>query len=166
MDMVQFVDKENTLKAQLPSSRQQLLYVPRIVHIRANITGLDDPLIHFALLKSNPVPNFQRLFAQGCSVERAWIAPFGMVRIDQIFFLYAWSSILRASDRVARLSGLSLGIATPGDDNKRWLTTFPIPRHGRWVAWNVEIAMNGNTNDLRDLEIVLSEQNLWQLEIR
>ena len=163
--MVQFVDKEHTLEAQPPASQPQSVYLPRIAHIRANITGLEDPLIHFALLKSDPVPNFQRLYAQGCPVEQAWIAPFSQVRIDQIFFLYAWSSVARASPRVARLSGLSLGIATPGDDNKRWLTTFPLLRYGKEVAWCIEIVMNGKY-DMCELEMVLSQDNMRRLAMR
>lgn len=156
--MVQFVENEHTLEVQQPKS----LYLPRVIHIRANMSGLENPHIHFALLKYDPVPPYEQLLAQGESAERAWIAPFGQVRIDQIFSLYAWSSVPGASSRVARLSGLSLGIATPGDDNKRWLVTFPLLHHGEWVAWCIEIAMEG-CDTLPDSEIVLSEENVRRL---
>src|SRR5579872_502422 len=135
--MVQFADNlENTI-TEAPQEQEQLLWLPRIVHIRADITGLDDATIHFGLLQSNPLPNFQFLLAQGGQVINSWVAPFGALRIDQIFFLYAWSSVPHASNKVIQHAGLSFGIATPGNDDKRCLTTFPISRQGRWVAWCV-----------------------------
>ncbi len=159
-------NSRTTLKVPLQrlNTEPTTLWLPHIVHIRADITGLDDATIHFALLKSNPLVNFQLLLAQDCSVTEAWLAPFGALRIDQIFFLYAWSSIPGASPRVARLSGLSLGIATPGDDGKRWLTTFPMPRQGKLVAWCVEIDMRYESGKMDAMEIVLSEGNMLLLE--
>ncbi len=147
---------------RLPNKR---LWLPRIVHIRADIAGLDDAAINFALLKSNPFVNFQLLLAQDCAITQAWLTPFSTLRIDQIYFLYAWSSVPNASPRVARLAGLSLVIATPGDDYKRWLTTFPMSRHGRFVAWCIEIDMCYDSEKTVAMEIVLSEENMRMLEV-
>ena len=125
--MVQFADNLEiaiTESTEAVQEQRQPLWRPRIVHVRADITELDDATIYFGLLKSNPTINFQLLLAQGCPVLDAWLAPFGALRIDQIFFLYAWSSVPRVSYKVTQLAGLSLGIATPGDNYTRWLTTF------------------------------------------
>lgn len=166
--MAQFVDNvENatTEAIEATEATQQTLWLPRIVHIRADMTGLSDATIHFALLKSNPFVNYQLLLAQNCTVTEAWLTPFSSLRIDQIYFLYAWSSVHNASPRVARLAGLSLAIATPGDDYKRWLTTFPISRHGKLVAWCIEIDMRYDGEKTGAMEIVFSEGNMRLLEV-
>ena len=164
--MVQFADNVENATTETTGVTQQTLWLPRIVHIRADITGLDDATIHFALLKSNPFVNFQLLLAQDCTVAvpQAWLTPFSTLRINQIYFLYAWSSIPNASARVARLAGLSLAIATPGDDYKRWLTTFPMSLHGKLAAWCIEIDMRYDGGETGAMEIVLSEGNLRVLE--
>jgi hypothetical protein len=162
--MVQFADNLESAITEAVQEQKQLLWSPRIVHLRADITGLDDPTIHFAFLKYSPLANFHLLLAQGRPVIESWLAPFSALSIDQVFFLYAWSSILRASPRVAHQSGLSLAIMTPGEDYKRWLTTFPISRQGKWVAWCVEIAMRYEGGEVNALEIVLSEGNMLLLE--
>ncbi|MEO8971303.1 MAG: hypothetical protein ABI406_06860 [Ktedonobacteraceae bacterium] len=162
--MVQFADNLEMVITEAVQEQGQPLWLSRIVHIRADITGLDDATINFALLKSNPLASFQLLLAQDCSISEAWLAPFCALRIDQIFFLYAWSSARHASPRVARLSGLSLGIATPGDDCKRWLTTFPMSRQGKLVAWCVEIDMRRAGENVEAVEIVLDEGNMLLLE--
>lgn len=162
--MVQFADNVENATTETTEVAKQTLWLPRIVHIRADITGLDDATIHFALLKSNPFVNFQLLLAQGCTAAQAWLTQFSTLRIDQIYFLYAWSSIPNASARVARLAGLSLAIATPGDDYKRWLTTFPMSLHGKLAAWCIEIDMRYDGGETGAMEIVLSRENLRLLE--
>ena len=162
--MVQFADNLESAITKATQEQGQLLWLPRIVHLRADITGLDDATINFALLKYNPLVNFQLQLAQGHTVTESWLAPFSELRIDNIFFLYSWRSVPHASPRLARLSGLSLGIATPGDDYKRWLTTFPLPRHGQLVAWCVEINMRYDSGKVDAMEIVLSEGNMLLLE--
>ena len=171
--MVQFADNlESALSeavavpgvVEAVQEQKQLLWSPRIVHLRADITGLDDAIIHFGLLQSNPLPDYQFLHDQGGLAIDTWVAPFGALRIDQIFFLCAYSSLPHASTRVARLAGLSLGIASPGDEFKRWLTTFPLSRQGEWVAWCVEIDMRYNSEKMKAVEIVLSEENMLLLK--
>lgn len=162
--MVQFADNLESATTGTVQKQGQLLWQQRIVHIRADITGLDEATIYFGLLKSDPRTNFRLLLAQDCSALNAWLAPFGVLRIDQIFFLYAWSSVPRASNKVTQLAGLSLGIATPGDDGKRWLTTFPQLRQGKLVAWCEEIDMSYESRQRDVAEIVLSEGNTLVLE--
>lgn len=162
--MVQFADNlERAIREAIREERQPF-WRPRIVHLRADITELDDATIYFGLLKSNPLINYQLLLAQSCPVLDAWLAPFGALRIDQIFFVYAWSSVSHASYKVTQLAGLSLGIATPGEDYKRWLTTFPILRQGQLVAWCVEIDMRNEGGEMGVREIALSEGNMQRLE--
>lgn len=163
--MVQFADNLEIAITDAVQEQEQPLWRPRIVHVRADITGLDDATIHFGLLKSNPTVNFQLLLAQDYSGLDAWLAPFGALRIDQIFFLIAWGNMPRVSSRVARLSGLSLGIASPGDNYKRWLTTFPLSRQGKLVAWCVEIDMRSESGKMGVMEIVLAEGNMRELEV-
>ena len=161
--MVQFAD--NLESTEVVQEQGQPLWLPRIVHIRADITGLDDTTIYFGLLRCNPLPNFERLLVEDGKSIQSWLAPFGVLRIDQIFFVYAWSSVPRVSDRVIQRAGLTFGIARPGDDEpKRWLTTFPISRQGKWVAWCVEIDMRYEEGKMGMVEIVLCEGNMMVLE--
>ncbi|HLX40396.1 MAG TPA: hypothetical protein VKR42_07685 [Ktedonobacteraceae bacterium] len=162
--MVQFADNLESAITESVRGQEPLLWFPRILHLRADITGLDEATIHFAFLKHNPLVNYQLQLAQGQSAALAWLEPFGMLRIDSIFFLYSWRSVPHASPRVVRLSGLSLGIATPGDDYKRWLTTFPLTRQRKSVAWCVEIDMRYEGGKMAAIEIVLSEGNMLLLE--
>lgn len=162
--MVQFADNLESAITESVQEQEPPLWFPRILHLRADITELDDATIHFAFLKHNPLVNYQLQLAQGRPAAQAWLEPFGMLRIDSIFFLYSWRSVSHALPRVARLSGLSLGIATPGDNYKRWLTTFPIPRHGQLVAWCVETDMRYDSGRVDVMEIVLSEENMLLLE--
>jgi hypothetical protein len=162
--MVQFTENLEIAITEAIQEQGQPLWRPRIVHVRADITDLDDATIYFGLLKFNPLADFELLLAQDCPVLNAWLAPFGALRIDQIFFLYAWSSVPRISYKVTQLAGLSLGIATPGDNYTRWLTTFPQSRQGKLVAWCVAIDMRNEGEEMDAREIVLSEGNIVLLE--
>lgn len=162
--MVQFADNLESAITESVQEQEPPLWFPRILHLRADITKLDDAAIHFAFLKHNPLVNYQLQLAQGQSAAQAWLEPFGMLRIDSIFFLYSWRSVPYVSPRVARLAGLSLGIATPGDDYKRWLTTFPLTRQKKSVAWCIEIDMRYDGGKVAAMEIVLSERNMLVLE--
>ncbi len=162
--MVRFTDNLEIAITEVVQEQRHPLWRPHIVHVRADITGLDDATIYFGLLKSNPLANFELLLAQDCPVLDAWLTPFGALRIDQIFFLYAWSSVPRVSYKVTQLAGLSLGIATPGDNYTRWLTTFPQSRQGKLVAWCVEIDMRNEGGRMDAMEIVLSGRNIMLLE--
>lgn len=162
--MVQFADNLESATTEAVQEQEQPLWRPRIVHLRADITELDDATIYFGLLKSNPLTNYQLLLAQGCPVLDAWLVPFGALRIDQIFFMMAWSSVPRISCKVTQLAGLLLGIATPGEDYKRWLTTFPQVHQGKLVAWCAEIDMRYESGKMGVMEIVLAKGNMLLLE--
>lgn len=165
--MVQFVDNIECVAHR--EEQEQPHWQPQIVHIRADIMGLDDATIYFGLLRSNPLPHFECLLAESGKSIQSWLAPFGALRIDQIFFVYAWSAVPRVSYRVVERAGMTFGVATPGDDGRRWLTTFPLSRQGRWVAWCVEIDMRyrGRQEGQRGIrEIVLCEGNMVVLEER
>jgi hypothetical protein len=145
---------------------------PRILRIRATISGLDHPCIPFALLKYDPLPPFLRSkditsnLVQPCirgiyCTYETWQRAFAALSEEQRFFLYAWSASGKASPRVVQEAALIIGIATPGPHYKRWLTTGALRRQGEIVAWRVEIAMLPSSE--RVAEIVLSEENMLRL---
>src|SRR5947208_1245671 len=106
--MVQRVDDSPIEKVEQLSPPS---WSPRIVHIRATITGLSSAFITFAVLKSDPLPDFQRYTETSLhsfedqrsallAVQEAWDKPFASLRRDQLFFLYAWSAVPGASPKV------------------------------------------------------------------
>ncbi len=109
-------------------------------------------------------PIFGCLLAEGGKGIQSWLAPFGALRIDQIFFVYAWSSVPRVSYKVVQRAGLTFGIASPGDEGKRWLISFPVLWQEKWVAWCVEIDMRYSGGERGMREIVLCEGNMVVLE--
>lgn len=145
----------------------------RILHIRTTITELASASIPFAMLKHNPLPEFQHSLAEitqhhfedqthaTLAVQNAWNQSFAPFEPHQIFFLYAWSSVPGASPKVRHMAGLTFGIATPGDDYKRWLTTYAVHRQGELVAWCEEIDMTGIQQKM--VEIVLTETGMIRL---
>lgn len=147
---------------------------PRIIHIRAAVSGLDSPCIPFAVLKDDPMPNFrcyleanvERFNGQdsahlAAAIEQAWNEPFAALRDDQRFFFIAWGTVPGASPIMAQLAGLSFGIATPGPHYKRWLTTYAVKKQGELAAWCEMIDMRGVQEEL--VEIVLSEERMIRL---
>ena len=90
-------------KEQLPGIVQ-----PYLAAISATVTGLDDPLIPFALLQHDPCPAFEQYMATSLQAQEgaqnvldtareAWMRPFADLRTDQLFFVYAWSSVAGSS---------------------------------------------------------------------
>jgi hypothetical protein len=168
--MVQYIDYSPAEEeVQQPSQ----VWSPRIVHIRATITGLAPPLIPFAMLKHNPLLEFERSAREISSdhieeqasakiaLQEAWNKPFAPLEPHQLFFLCAWSSVPGASPKVKNASCLTFAIATPGDDYKRWLTTYAIMRKHELVAWCEEVDMRGVQEKM--VEIVLSEEGMIRL---
>jgi hypothetical protein len=137
---------------------------PRILRVRATISGLDYPCIPFALLKHDPLPLFLRSedisSKTGCIYE-AWQHTLGALSEERCFFLYAWSASNKASPKVVQAAALIVGVAAPGPRYKRWLTTCALRRQGEIVAWRVEIAMLPSSE--RVTEIVLGEANMLRL---
>ncbi len=159
------------------TSREQVeqsarFWLPRIVHLRAAVTGLDTPFISFAVLKNDPIPNFRRYVESGVAnadeqdaaivaVENAWNEPLASLGSDKRFFLFAWSSVPGASPRLAQVAGLSIGIATRGPKYKRWITSSAVRRQGEIVAWCEELDMHGVQEEM--VEVVLTEERMFRL---
>lgn len=145
---------------------------PRLISIRATVTGLRDPLLFFALLQTDPLPAFQQFLETTVPVEEplnalsamsdAWMKSFTDIREDQFSFVCAWSSVPGAPPRVVQTAQLLFGIATPGPYQKRWLTTLPVMRQDELVAWCVEIDMS-ETASGSVAEVVLCEENMLVL---
>lgn len=139
---------------------------PRIVYIRADITGLASPLIPFAVFKNNPLPGFHaaqqaRPGSAPEEIELLWNRPFETLVQGQEYFLVAWSALPRISARVVAAAELALGIATPGPYYKRWITTRAVSYKGEPVAWCIEVDMLGEQEEV--IEIILNEGNMRHL---
>ncbi len=151
----------------------QPVWSPRIVHIRTTITELASACIPFAMLKHDPLPEFQRALEEIAqhhfedrastilTVQEAWNRAFASLESEQLFFLYAWSSAPGASPKVRDTACLTFGIATPGNDYKRWMTTYAVQRQGELVAWCEEVDMRGMQE--KRVEIALSEAGMIRL---
>lgn len=142
------------------------VWEPRVLRIRATISGLDNPCIPFAILQHDPLPPFLRRtkeqFIGTLTMCELWQRAFAALNEEQHFFLYAWSANGKASPRMIEAAALIVGIATPGPHYKRWLTTGALIWHGEIVAWRAEIAMQPEQRRMTD--IVLSEENMLRLE--
>ncbi len=177
--MVQQIDHSSIDETE---SAAQLNWAPRIVYIRAAIKELEEPLIRFAMLRSDPLADFRKYREttdqqteeagdELAVMEEAWNASFAGLRDDQLFFVYAWGAVPGASPRVAELAGLFFYVATPGPLLKRWLTTQPVRRNGELVVWCEEIDMRegiqdgqeGERGEAQAMEIVLGEENMVRL---
>lgn len=158
-------------------SSQQLLWTPRIVQIRTRISVLDSAVIPFAILKKDPLPEFQQNQEKHqqqfedhsnsnapLKIRDAWNDSFASLRPDQIFFIHAWSTVANAPKKVVDTAGLYFSIATPGPLYKRWLTTKAVERQGELVVWCVEIDMRCD-GEMKTREVVLSEENMIQLMV-
>jgi hypothetical protein len=159
-----------------PQVAEQAVQAARAIHIRAAVRGLDDALLPFAVFKSNPIPDFRRYLAEGVRplhipgqqeprtalVRYAWNRLFAGLRLDQVFFLCAWSSMPGASLRVVATSGLSFAISSPGERGRRWLTTRPVWRQGELVVWCEPLEI-GSSEPGRFQELILSEGRMMRL---
>jgi len=140
---------------------------PRILRVRATISGLHSLCIPFAILMHDPLPPFLRLrdttehAAETLTAGELWQQAFSALSEEQRFFLYAWNTARKASPRMVEAAALIIGVATPGPHDRRWLTTYALSRQGEIVAWRAEIAMLPAPE--RVTEIVLSEENMLRL---
>lgn len=155
-----------------PEARRQVAssFRPRLASIRATVSGLHDPLLFFALLPLDPVPAFQRFLETNSrpaeeassalnTAGDAWKRPFADLHRDQLSFVCVWSSVPTAPPRVVQAAQLLFGIATPGPQQKRWLTTLPVMRQDELVAWCIEIDMS-EAASASVANVVLSEENM------
>lgn len=147
-----------------------------MAYVRATVRQLEQPLLPFALLATNPAqelvpvqleasPTAQmRAMRQLIGLRKMWNAHFVSLRSDQFFFLCAWSSIYTASARVQQLAGLSLGIVRTQYQQRRWLVTRPVWRAGELVAWCEEVALQEEPAEYVPT-ITLSERNMLRLAL-
>jgi len=149
------------------------LHLPKIVHLRATASGLKDAMIPFAVLKSDPVADFERYIEENRqrleesgdvvgAIREAWDRPFAALRKEQVFFVCAWGAVPGASLKMRDRVGLAIAIATPGPSGRRWVTSFAVEREGELVAWCVEVDMREGRRD-GVVEIVFGEENMIQL---
>ena len=142
---------------------------PHIVSIRATVSDLDSPFIPFVVLKHDPLSGFssRRESLQSKqkdsseAIRELWNEPFTSLPYEQHFFLLAWSAIPSASPRVTSNVGLSFGIATPGPQYKRWITTRAVGYRGELVAWCEVVDMSSVQEEV--IEIVFTEERMIRL---
>lgn len=147
-----------------------------LTYVRATVRQLEQPLLPFALLATNPAQEIvpvqldvsfaarTQAMHQLVRLRKTWNAHFATLRSDQFFFLCAWSSIRSASARVQQLAGLSLGIARTMYPQRRWLVTRPVWRAGELVAWCEEIVLQEEPAEYVPT-ITLSEGNMLRLAL-
>ncbi len=147
---------------------QEACILPRIIFIRATMSGILYPLLAFALLKENPLMEVQRYIEMG-NVDRqnsamircAWNKPFNGVSSDSVYFVCAWNSMPEATPRTLKAAGMTFVIGSCGLHHKRWLTTRPmLLGNGELVAWCVEIDMHAPQFER---VVTLSEENMIRL---
>ena len=139
------------------------------MYMRTTMTDLDSPLIPFAVLKHDPLPGFysrrESLQYQqeddSETMRELWNEPLKALPCEQRFFLLAWSALSNSSPRVAPVAGLSFGIATPGPQYKRWITTCAVEYRGELVAWSEMVDMSGEQEEV--IEALFTEELMIRL---
>ena len=147
---------------------QEACTLPRIIFIRATMSGLLYPLLPFVLLKENPLVEVQRYIEMGsvdtqdsAMIRCAWNKPFNAVSSDSVYFVCAWNSMPEATPRTLKAAGMTFVIGSCGPHHKRWLTTRPmLLDSGELVAWCVEIDMH--TSQFERV-VTMSEENMLRL---
>jgi len=139
--------------------------LPRVIFIRATISGFLYPLLPFALLKENPIVDVQQYIkmsdTQNSTMMRfAWNKLFNDISSDQIYFVCAWNSVPEATTRTLKAAGMTFVIASCGPHHTRWLTTRPMLRNGELVVWCEAIDMHASQFER---VITLSEANMIRL---
>jgi hypothetical protein len=141
--------------------------LPRVIFIRATMSGLLYPLLPFAMLKENPITEVQQYIKlhnvdtrNSMMMRSAWNKPFNTISSDAIYFVCAWNSVPEATPRTLRAAGMTFIIASCGPHHTRWLTTRPMLRSGELVVWCVEIDMHAPQFER---VVTLSEANMIQL---
>ena len=81
--------------------------LPRVIFIRATMSGLLYPLLPFAMLKENPIVEVQQYIKMhnvdtrnSMMMRSAWNKPFNAVSSDSIYFVCAWNSVPEATFQV------------------------------------------------------------------
>ncbi len=146
---------------------QEGCILPRVIFIRATMSGLLFPLLPFTLLKENPIIEVQQYIKthdidiqNSLMMRSAWNKLFNNVSSDQIYFVSAWNSVPEASPRMLKAAGMSFVIASCGPHHTRWLTTRPMLRDGELVVWCFKIDMHASHFES---VVTLSEMNMIRL---
>ena len=146
---------------------QDACILPRVIFIRATISGLLYPLLPFALLQDDPVLEVQQYIRMnnvdvqnGAKMRAAWNTLFNSLSLEQIYFVGAWNSVPEASPRLINAAGMTFVIASCGPHHKRWLTTRPMWHNGELVVWSEPINMHPPQFQR---VITLSEANMIRL---
>lgn len=142
--------------------------LPRVIFIRAMMSGLLYPLLPFAMLKENPIAEVQQYIEMhtvdtqnSMMMRSAWNKSFNAVSSDAIYFVCAWNSVPEATFRTLKAAGMTFIIASCGPHHTRWLTTRPMLLDtGDLVAWCVKIDMH--TPKFERI-VTLSEANMIRL---
>ena len=158
--------QENTSAAA--EEMQEACILPRIIFIRATMTGLLYPFLPFALLKENPIMEVQQYIKMhhvdmqnSMMMRSVWNKLFNKVSSDSIYFVCAWNSVPEATSRTLKAAGMTFVIASCGPHHTRWLTTRPmLLDNGDLVAWCVEIDMHAAQFER---VVTLSEANMIKL---
>ena len=148
---------------------QEACILPRIIFIRATMSGILYQLLPFALLKENPLVEVQQYIKEmgnvntqdGAMLRCAWNKPFNDVSSDAIYFVSAWNSVPEATPRIVKAAGMTFVIGSCGPHHRRWLTTRPmVLDSGELVAWCIEIDMHAVQFER---VVTLSEENMIRL---
>ena len=147
---------------------QEACVLPRVIFIRATMSGLLYPLLPFALLKENPIAEVQQYvkthnadIQHNMMMRSAWNKPFNVVSSDSLYFVGAWNSVPEATPRTLKAAGMTFVIASCGPHHMRWLTTRPVLlASGELAAWCVEIDMHAAEFER---VVTLSEENMIRL---
>lgn len=154
---------EMTPSQPLSQEQEQVEWSPRVVYIRVTVADLDSPLLPFAVFQTDPLERFrQKLAQQDESIQQLWDEPFKALKREQLYFVMAWRAVPGVSSRMAGETGLTFGIANPGPQYARWITTKAVDRRGELVAWCERVNMRGMQEEM--LEVVFSEENMIRLE--
>ncbi len=146
---------------------QEACVLPRVIFIRAPVSGMLYHFLPFAVLKENPIEGIQRYIkkhkvdTQNSSMMRSiWNTAFHALSSDAIYFVCAMNSIPEATPQMLKAAGMTFVIGSCGPHHKRWLTTRPVERNGELVAWCVEIDMHASQFER---VITLSATNMIRL---
>src|SRR5579884_3375397 len=159
---------EMTPSQPLSKEQKEVEWSPRVVYIRVTVADLDSPLLPFAVFQTDPLESFRQRLAQqdgkvaSQSIQQLWDEPFTTLKREQLYFVIGWSAVPGASSRIAGEAGLTFGIANPGPEYARWITTKALRRRGEIVAWCERVNMHGMQEEL--LEVVFSEESQIRLE--
>ena len=143
-----------TIQKSLSTTNEEMqepCILPRIIFIRATVSGLLYHFLPFAVLKENPIESMQQHIKQykvdtqnSLMMRCVWNKAFHALSSEAIYFVCAMNSVPEATPQMLNAAGMTFVIGSCGPHHKRWLTTRPMERNGELVAWCVEIDMHAS----------------------